>query len=198
MLTTSQLERCHELARRALEDKQKLIQLYRPVFVILNNDFLEHGQRRKGFLPWPVVVSLEGHSFYTHTPTQNPNFLVVDSKMWRTLVKNEKRPFLVIFHFRIVQKSRPYFSHVFGVPSDQAAGIKISVTAIAVSENFIPENEAKTKSRPGYGCLCLLWINKVKTKDKMYMSVGVMKDYKLKLWKLLASHTLGWLWNWNT
>ena len=24
------------------------------------------------------------------------------------------------------------------------------------------------------------------------MSVGVMKDYKLKLWKLRASHTLGW------
>ena len=26
---------------------------------------------------------------------------------------------------------------------------------------------------------CLLWINKAKAKDKMYMSVGVMKDYKL-------------------
>jgi hypothetical protein len=33
-------------------------------------------------------------------------------------------------------------------------------------------------------------INKAKTKDKMYMRVGVMKDYKLKLWKLRASHTL--------
>jgi hypothetical protein len=32
----------------------------------------------------------------------------------------------------------------------------------------------------------------------MYMSVGVMKDYKLKLVKLRASHTLGWPWNWNT
>ncbi len=30
---------------------------------------------------------------------------------------------------------------------------------------------------------CLLWINKAKPKDKMYMSVGVMKDYKLKLRK---------------
>ncbi len=30
-------------------------------------------------------------------------------------------------------------------------------------------------------CVGLLWINKVKTKDKMYMSVGVMKDYKLFL-----------------
>jgi len=28
----------------------------------------------------------------------------------------------------------------------------------------------------------------------MYMSVGVMKDYKLKLRKLRASHTLGWPW----
>jgi hypothetical protein len=28
-------------------------------------------------------------------------------------------------------------------------------------------------------------------KDKMYMSVGVMKDYKLKLRKLHTSHTLG-------
>jgi hypothetical protein len=27
------------------------------------------------------------------------------------------------------------------------------------------------------------------------MSVGVMKDYKLKLWKLHASHTLGCPWN---
>jgi hypothetical protein len=48
------------------------------------------------------------------------------------------------------------------------------------------------------GLCFLLWINKVKTKDKMYMSVGVMKDYKLKLRKLCASHTLGWSWNWNT
>ncbi len=31
---------------------------------------------------------------------------------------------------------------------------------------------------------CLSWINKAKAKDKMYMSVGVMKDYKLKLRKL--------------
>jgi hypothetical protein len=30
-----------------------------------------------------------------------------------------------------------------------------------------------------------------KPKDKMYMSVGVMKDYKLKLRKLHTSHTLG-------
>jgi hypothetical protein len=30
------------------------------------------------------------------------------------------------------------------------------------------------------------------------MSVGVMKDQKLKLWKLLSSHTLGCPWNWNT
>jgi len=44
----------------------------------------------------------------------------------------------------------------------------------------------------------LLWINKAKTKKKMYMSVGVMKDYKLKLRKLRTSHTLGWPWNWNT
>jgi len=31
----------------------------------------------------------------------------------------------------------------------------------------------------------LLWINKAKSKEKMYMSVGVMKDYKLKLSELL-------------
>jgi hypothetical protein len=30
------------------------------------------------------------------------------------------------------------------------------------------------------------------------MSVGVMKDYKLKLGNLRVSHTLGWSWNWNT
>ena len=29
------------------------------------------------------------------------------------------------------------------------------------------------------------------------MSVGVMKDYKLKQ-RDLRSHTLGWSWNWNT
>ncbi len=32
----------------------------------------------------------------------------------------------------------------------------------------------------------------------IYMSVGVMKDYKLKRRNLHASHTLGWSWNWNT
>jgi hypothetical protein len=30
------------------------------------------------------------------------------------------------------------------------------------------------------------------------MSVGVMKDYKLKLRNLHTSYTLGWSWNWNT
>jgi hypothetical protein len=30
------------------------------------------------------------------------------------------------------------------------------------------------------------------------MSVGVMKDYKLKLRNLRTSYTLGWSWNWNT
>ena len=30
-----------------------------------------------------------------------------------------------------------------------------------------------------------------KAEEKMYMSVGVTKDYKLKLRKLRASHTLG-------
>ena len=30
------------------------------------------------------------------------------------------------------------------------------------------------------------------------MSVGGMKDFKLKLNNLLVSHTLGWSWNWNT
>jgi hypothetical protein len=29
------------------------------------------------------------------------------------------------------------------------------------------------------------------------MSVGVTKDYKLKVRNLHASHTLGWYWNWN-
>jgi len=29
------------------------------------------------------------------------------------------------------------------------------------------------------------------------MSVGVMKDYKLKLRDLRASQTLGWSWNWS-
>ncbi len=28
--------------------------------------------------------------------------------------------------------------------------------------------------------VCLSWINEEKPKDKMYMSVGVMKDYKLE------------------
>jgi hypothetical protein len=28
------------------------------------------------------------------------------------------------------------------------------------------------------------------------MSVGVTKDYKLKVSNLHASHTLGWSWNW--
>ena len=36
----------------------------------------------------------------------------------------------------------------------------------------------------------LLWINKAKGKDKMHTSVGVMKDYKLKVRKLHSSHTL--------
>jgi hypothetical protein len=30
------------------------------------------------------------------------------------------------------------------------------------------------------------------------MSIGVTKDYKLKVKNLHASHTLGWSWNWNT
>jgi hypothetical protein len=49
--------------------------------------------------------------------------------------------------------------------------------------------------------VCLLWIDKARAlglADKTYMSVGVMKDYKLKLRDLRASHTLGWSWNWNT
>jgi hypothetical protein len=29
------------------------------------------------------------------------------------------------------------------------------------------------------------------------MSVGVMKDYKLKQRNLRSSHTLGWSWNWT-
>ncbi len=49
-----------------------------------------------------------------------------------------------------------------------------------------------------YFYCCLLWISKTKVKDKMYMSVGVMKDYKLKLRKLHSSHTLGCPLNWNT
>ena len=32
--------------------------------------------------------------------------------------------------------------------------------------------------------------------ENLYMSVGVLKDYKLR--NLHASHTLGWSWNWNT
>jgi hypothetical protein len=43
---------------------------------------------------------------------------------------------------------------------------------------------------------CLLWIDKARVKDKTYMSVGVMEDYKLR--DLRDSHTLGWSWNWNT
>ncbi len=35
-------------------------------------------------------------------------------------------------------------------------------------------------------------------KIKPNMSVGVMKDYELKLRDLHASHTMGWSWNWNT
>ena len=30
------------------------------------------------------------------------------------------------------------------------------------------------------------------------LRVGVTKDYKLKVKNLHASHTLGWSWNWNT
>ncbi len=41
----------------------------------------------------------------------------------------------------------------------------------------------------------LLWINKAKAKDKMYMSVGVMKDYKQKLWKLQAPYTDLFFWS---
>ena len=37
---------------------------------------------------------------------------------------------------------------------------------------------------------------KRKLKINLYMSVGVMEDYKLR--DLRASHTLGWSWNWNT
>jgi hypothetical protein len=29
------------------------------------------------------------------------------------------------------------------------------------------------------------------------MSVGVMKDYKLKRRNIRTSHTLGWSWNWS-
>ncbi len=36
----------------------------------------------------------------------------------------------------------------------------------------------------------LLWIDEAKGKDKTYMSVGVMEDYKLI--DLRVSHTLGW------
>ncbi len=32
--------------------------------------------------------------------------------------------------------------------------------------------------------------------SNLYMSVGVMEDYKLR--DLRASHTLGWSWNWKT
>ncbi len=35
------------------------------------------------------------------------------------------------------------------------------------------------KTMPKFSGCCLLWINKAKATDKMYMSVGVMKDYKL-------------------
>jgi len=48
---------------------------------------------------------------------------------------------------------------------------------------------------------CLLWIDKARAKDKTYIyktHMSVIKDYKLKLRKLRASHTLGWSWNWNT
>ena len=46
---------------------------------------------------------------------------------------------------------------------------------------------------------CLLWIDKARAKDKTYMSVGTMKDSKLKLWNLYDSHTLrGCSGNWNT
>ncbi len=30
------------------------------------------------------------------------------------------------------------------------------------------------------------------------MSIGVMKDQKLKMRNLHVSQTLGWSWNWNT
>jgi len=46
------------------------------------------------------------------------------------------------------------------------------------------------------------WLETRKKKEKkqgfVSMSVGVMKDYKLKLRKLRVSDTLGWSWNWNT
>jgi len=32
--------------------------------------------------------------------------------------------------------------------------------------------------------------------ENLYMSVGVMEDYKLR--DLRASHILGWSWNWKT
>ena len=52
----------------------------------------------------------------------------------------------------------------------------------------------------GEAFIFLLWINEAKAKAfetmwNLYMSVGVMEDYKLR--DLRASHTLGWSWNWN-
>ena len=42
---------------------------------------------------------------------------------------------------------------------------------------------------------CLLWSNKAKAKQKTYKSVGVMKDYKLKLRERQSSHTLLFIMN---
>ncbi len=47
---------------------------------------------------------------------------------------------------------------------------------------------AFAKIKPTDSC-CLLWIDEAKDKDKTYMSVGVMEDYKLR--DLRASNTVG-------
>ena len=80
---------------------------------------------------------------------------------------------------------------------------------LCVSDSKEREHEVGTGVNPtilgetlqfvGLHELCLLWIDKSRAKyyEDLYMSVGVMKDKKLKVMDLHTSHTLGCAGDWN-
>jgi hypothetical protein len=61
---------------------------------------------------------------------------------------------------------------------------------------FINNPKAKSKDKRHWRGLVYYESMKRKLIYNLYMSVGVMEDYKLR--DLRASHTLGWSWNWKT
>ena len=75
-------------------------------------------------------------------------------------------------------------------PSNRKYGLSVKETTSCVVYYESIKRELKTE--PIYECR---YDERLKSR---YMSVGVMKDYKIKLRNLRASHTLGWSWNWNT